>query len=108
MSENSHAALEAQLEALPEKVFAAGAEECNKRGCKHRVGYGTRPAIIHIDMANAWTRPGHNFTCKNMDVIIPACQNLNATAHANGVSFVFTTTTTTTSLSVNNKVAVNG
>lgn len=59
-------------------------------------------------MANAWTRPGHNFTCKNMDVIIPACQNLNATAHANGVSFVFTTTTTTTSLSVNNKVAVNG
>lgn len=104
MSENSHAVLEARLEALPEKVFAAGAEECNKRGFKRRVGYGTRPAIIHIDMANALTRPGHNLTCKNIDVITPACQDLNATAHAKGVPVIFTTTT---SLSVNNKVPVN-
>src|SRR5690625_7828706 len=62
------------------------------RGFKRRVGFGTRPAVIHIDMANAWTRPGHPFTCRNMVTIIPACQDLNAAARAKGVPVIFITT----------------
>lgn len=79
MSENFLGELESQLEALPEKVFAAGAEEYNKRGFKLRVGYGTRTAII------------------------PACKNLGAAARAKGVPILFTTPL----LSMNNKVPVN-
>lgn len=92
MSGKSHEQLEQELEALLEEVFQAGTEEYHARGFKRRVGYGTRPAIIHIDMANAWTREGHNFTCRNMDTIIPACQQLNEHARAKGVPVIFTTT----------------
>ena len=74
--------IETQLNDLLEKAFAMGAEEYKERGFKRRVGYGTRPAVIHIDMANAWTRPGHQFSCTNMDTIIPACQDLNEAARA--------------------------
>jgi len=49
--------IETQLNELLEKAFAIGAEEYAERGFKRGVGYGTRPAVIHIDMANAWTRP---------------------------------------------------
>lgn len=91
MSEN-HQQLEAELDSLLERVFQADAEEYHKRGFKRRVGYGTRPVIVHIDMANAWTRPGHQFSCKNMETIIPACQDLNAAARFKGVPVIFTTT----------------
>jgi N-carbamoylsarcosine amidase len=84
--------LEAELESLLEQVFAVAAAEYHERGFKRRVGYGTRPAVIHIDMANAWTRPGHQFSCKNMETIIPACQDLNEAARAKGVPVIFTTT----------------
>ena len=66
--------LNTQLNELLEKAFAAGTEQYHELGFKRRVGYGNRPAIIHIDMANAWTREGHPFSCENMDTIIPACQ----------------------------------
>ncbi|MFD1213061.1 MFS transporter [Arthrobacter sp. GCM10027362] len=81
-----------QLNELLEKGFAVSTEEYNKRGFKRRVGYGTRPAIVHIDMANAWTREGHAFTCENMETIIPACQALNEAARAKGVPVIYTTT----------------
>lgn len=84
--------IDAQLNELLEKAFAEGGGEYKERGFKRRVGYGTRPAIIHIGMANAWTRPGHQFSCKNMDVIIPACQDLNEAARAKDVPVIFTTT----------------
>ncbi|GAA3701107.1 hypothetical protein GCM10023081_41950 [Arthrobacter ginkgonis] len=84
--------IETQLNELLEKAFAIGAEEYAERGFKRRVGYGTRPALIHIDMANAWTRPGHQFSCKNMETIIPACQSLNEAARAKGVPVIYTTT----------------
>lgn len=84
--------IETQLNELLEKAFAIGAEEYAERGFKRRVGYGTRPAVIHIDMANAWTRPGHQFSCEKMDTIIPACQDLNEAARAKGVPVIYTTT----------------
>ena len=81
-----------ELQRLLEETFAKDSAEYANRGFQRRVGYGKRPAIIHIDMANAWTRPGHAFTCEKMDVIIPACQELNAAARAKGVPIVYTTT----------------
>ena len=62
------------------------------RGFQRRIGYGTRPALVVIDMANAWTRPGYAFTCDNMDEIIPATQALLATAREKRIPIVFTTT----------------
>lgn len=92
MTEKNHDPLEVQLNDLLEQVFEVDTEEYHKRGFKHRAGYGNRPAIIHIDMANAWTRPGHQFSCKNMDMIIPACQDLNEAARAKGVPVIYTAT----------------
>ena len=84
--------LNAQLNELLEKAFAAGTEQYHELGFKRRVGYGNRPAVIHIDMANAWTREGHPFSCENMDTIIPACQALNEAAREKGIPVIYTTT----------------
>jgi maleamate amidohydrolase len=81
-----------ELQRLLEETFSKDSAEYSHRGFQRRVGYGKRPAIVHIDMANAWTRPGHAFPCEKMAVIIPACQELNAAARAKGVPIVYTTT----------------
>ncbi|WP_243793788.1 isochorismatase family protein [Saccharopolyspora gloriosae] len=81
-----------ELRELLERTFAGDSAEYQERGFQRRVGYGRRPAIVHIDMANAWTRPGHAFTCEHMDTIIPACQQLNEAARAKGVPVIYTTT----------------
>lgn len=80
------------LQQLLDDTFTKDSSEYANRGFQRRVGYGKRPAVIHIDMANAWTRPGHAFTCRNMKTIIPACQALNTAARAKGVPVVYTTT----------------
>ena len=82
----------AELNDLLVEAFEANTAEYKKRGFQRRVGYGTRPAVIHIDMANAWTRPGHVVSCENMDTIIPACQKLNDAARAKGIPVIYTTT----------------
>ena len=45
------------------KIFSADSSIYQQRGFQRRVGFGERPAQIHIDLANAWTRPGNPFTC---------------------------------------------
>lgn len=80
------------LEQLLEQTFTQDSAEYSGRGFQRRVGYGNRPALMHIDMANAWTRPGHAFSCRNMDTIVPTCQALNTAARANGVPVIYTTT----------------
>ena len=63
------------LKAALERVFAADSEIYRGRGFLERIGYGERPALVNIDLANAWTRPGNPFTCDDMDVIIPGVQH---------------------------------
>jgi N-carbamoylsarcosine amidase len=75
-----------------ERVFAADSELYQARGFQRRVGFGERPALINIDLANAWTRPGNPFTCDGMDVIIPGVQRLLAASRAKGIPVVYTTT----------------
>lgn len=81
-----------EIEAALHTIFAADTGIYRRRGFQRRVGFGRWPALIHIDLANAWTRPGHAFSCDGMDVIIPAVQRLNEAARAKQVPVVYTTT----------------
>jgi len=63
------------------------------RGFQRRIGFGKKPALINVDLANAWTRPGNPFTCDNIDdEIIPAVQRLLARCRKYAFPVVFTTT----------------
>jgi nicotinamidase-related amidase len=75
-----------------ERIFSADSSIYQQRGFQRRVGFGERPALINIDLANAWTRPGNPFSCDGMDVIIPGVQRLLAASRAKGVPVVYTTT----------------
>jgi nicotinamidase-related amidase len=75
-----------------EKIFSVDSVLYQERGFQRRIGFGERPALINIDLANAWTRPGNAFSCENMDVIIPATQALLAASRGAGIPIVFTTT----------------
>ena len=75
-----------------ETLFGANSKLYETRGFSRRIGYGTRPALVNIDLANAWTRPDHAFSCEGMDTIIPSVQHLLDGARAKGVPVVYTTT----------------
>ena len=73
-------------------LFGASSKLYAERGFRRRIGFGSRPALVNIDLANAWTRPGHAFSCEGMDTIIPSVQQLLGAARAKGIPVVFTTT----------------
>lgn len=75
-----------------ETIFAADSDIYQTRGFQRRIGFGERPALIIIDLANAWTRPGYAFTCDDMDVIIPTNQALLKVAREKQIPVVYTTT----------------
>jgi isochorismate hydrolase len=83
-----------QLRQALSDVFAANAALYRNRGFQRRIGYGTRPALLIIDLANAWTRPGNPFTCEGMDEIILGTQRLLASFRARRLPIVYTTTRT--------------
>jgi maleamate amidohydrolase len=74
------------------KVFSNDSDLYRGRGFMRRIGYGDHPALVNIDLANAWTRPGNAFSCDGMDVIIPGVQRLLGAARASAIPVVFTTT----------------
>ncbi|MBT6278178.1 MAG: isochorismatase family protein, partial [Chromatiales bacterium] len=73
-------------------MFAKDSALYANRGFARRIGFGKRPALINIDLANAWTRPGYPFSCDGMDTIIPAVQELLSAFRAKGLPVVYTTT----------------
>jgi nicotinamidase-related amidase len=81
-----------ELKAALDKVFAADSALYKNRGFQRRIGYGKRPALINIDLANAWTRPGNAFSCEGMETIIPATQALLRAFRARKLPIVYTTT----------------
>ena len=75
-----------------QKIFSADSEIYQNRGFQRRIGFGKRPALINIDLANAWTQPDNAFSCDHMDVIIPAVQDLLKASRAKNVPVVYTST----------------
>src|SRR4030081_2474945 len=82
-----HAAIKQALQ----QIFAADSALYQSRGFQRRSGYGKRTALINIDLANAWNRADHAFSCEGMDVIIPGVQRLLAAFRARNLPVVFTT-----------------
>ena len=76
-----------------ETIFNEDSSLYANRGWNQRSGYGKSPAILNIDMANAWTRQGYRFTCNDMDdQIIPGTQRLLRAARAKNLPVIYTTT----------------
>ena len=70
-------------------IFSGDAGLYQTRGWNQRSGFGTRPALLNIDLANAWTRLGYRFSCEDMDErIIPGVQRLLAAARAKKVPII--------------------
>lgn len=82
-----------QLNEALEAAFAEATRRYRERGFQRRVGFGRKPALINVDLANAWTRPGNPFTCEKMDdQVIPAVQKLLGGFRKHGLPVVYTTT----------------
>jgi N-carbamoylsarcosine amidase len=84
--------VDTDTKALLEKLFAADSELYENRGFQRRIGWGKKPALVNIDLANAWTREGYPFTCEGMETIIPAVQQVLSAFRAKGLPIVYTTT----------------
>ena len=84
--------MDAEAKAALEKLFAGDSALYQQRGFQRRIGWGKKPALVNIDLANAWTREGNAFTCEGMDEVIPAVQQVLAAFRAKGLPIVFTTT----------------
>ncbi len=81
-----------EIETALEKIFGASSTLYQDRGFQRRIGWGRKPALLVIDMANAWTRPDHAFSCSDMETIIPAHEALLQAFRAKGLPIIFTTT----------------
>lgn len=82
-----------QLDQILRQAFDESTKIYKERGFQRRIGFGRRPALISVDLANAWTRPGNPFSCDHMDdQIIPGMQRLLQACRANGHVVVHVTT----------------
>lgn len=83
----------ADLDKMLQQAFDASTKIYQERGFQRRIGFGNRPAVISVDLANAWTRPGNPFSCDGMDDrIIPGMQRLLEACRANGHPVIHVTT----------------
>ena len=83
------------LDKVLQEAFDASTKIYEERGFRRRIGFGKRPALISVDLANAWTRPGNPFTCdqEKMDnEIIPGMQKLLASFREKKFPVVHVTT----------------
>lgn len=81
------------LDAILQKAFDESTRIYKERGFQRRIGFGKKPALVSVDLANAWTRPGNPFTCEGVDDrIIPSMQALLEACRANGHPVVHVTT----------------
>ena len=84
-----------ELDRMLQAAFDASTAIYQERGFQRRIGFGNRPALVSVDLANAWTRPGNPFTCdqEKMDnEIIPGMQQLLAACRRHGHPVIHITT----------------
>tara|TARA_B100000674_G_scaffold91913_1_gene64544 strand:+ start:2466 stop:3200 length:735 start_codon:yes stop_codon:yes gene_type:complete len=84
-----------ELDKLLEQAFEAASNLYKERGFQRRIGFGKKPALVSVDLANAWTRPGNPFTCdqqKMDEEIMPAMQQLLKCFRAQNFPVVHVTT----------------
>lgn len=85
--------MQADLNSALTQAFEVAAALYRERGFQRRIGFGAKPALINVDLANAWTRPQNPFTCEEIDDrIIPGVQELLAACRRNGHPVVHVTT----------------
>jgi hypothetical protein len=62
------------LDEMLQKAFDENSKICQQRGFQRRIGFGRKPALIRIHLANTWTRPGNPSTCDKIDEeSMPGC-----------------------------------
>jgi maleamate amidohydrolase len=71
--------------------LAALRERYRKNGWGGPVGFGTRPALIVIDLALAWTDPQEPGIGSDVDAVVEATCRLLEAGRAAGIPVVFTT-----------------
>ena len=84
-----------ELDEMLHQAFDKATEIYQQRGFQRRIGFGKKPALVSVDLANAWTRPGNPFTCdqnKMDNEIIPGMQRLLEACRANGHPVIHVTT----------------
>jgi hypothetical protein len=84
-----------ELDRLLQQAFETASKLYQQRGFQRRVGFGKRPALVSVDLANAWTRPGNPFTCDQEKIdneIIPGMQKLLKAFRAAHLPVVHVTT----------------
>lgn len=84
-----------ELDKMLQQAFDASTRIYQERGFQRRIGFGKRPALVSVDLANAWTRPGNPFTCDQeaMDnEIIPGMQRLLKACREHGHPVIHVTT----------------
>ncbi len=84
--------MDPEIKAALDKLFTSDSSLYQERGFQRRIGWGEKPALVVIDMANAWTREDNAFTCEGMDTVIPALNEVLAAFRAKGLPIIFTTT----------------
>lgn len=84
-----------ELNQMLQQAFNASTKLYQERGFQRRIGFGKRPALVSIDLANAWTRPGNPFTCDQdamNEEIIPGMQRLLKACRENSHPVIHVTT----------------
>jgi Amidases related to nicotinamidase len=84
-----------ELDRMLTAAFEASTKIYQERGFQRRIGFGRKPALVSVDLANAWTRPGNPFTCDQeaMDgAIIPGMQRLLEACRRHGHPVIHVTT----------------
>lgn len=74
----------------PPNVGTSDAEFFQQRGFGQKLGFGQRPALLIVDMVNAFTNPAMPLGAK-LDTEIEAIQRLLRAAHDRGVPVIFST-----------------
>jgi N-carbamoylsarcosine amidase len=80
------------VEEALEVLFARISRIYEERGIGRRIGFGKKPALLIVDMANAWTQKESAFACSGIEPIVDGINLLLDAFRVAGLPVVYTTT----------------